>query len=415
MKRSLLLLLSGIPVFCFAQSNFQKGYVVTNNQDTLRGYIDYVEQTKNPTSITFKTALESQTQTFGTADCSAFSINEMEAYQRFDVEVSLSKIDLANLSVGPDKTTEKRNVFLKVEQAGRNVTLLSYTDKIKKRFYLLEKGSVTPYELVRGMYLKAANDNMMMEDIEFRRQLSLVMNKFDVGTEAERSKLAVLTYDEPSLIKLVAKINDQKIAKSKYKSTRFFVGIGMNANKGYYRGQNDMASSDAHNKSSYTPYLSVGIDAFANPAIRKLIYRMELSLSTSKNEVSLVSDGKYGQSVTHQFDQVTVSFLPQLIYNIYNKEHLKVFLGGGAGVNLSGYTNNKEITKSFFRQEVTVEENKTDLEKINFSIPLSAGVVLHKKIEILAGYNFSSSITNYQNFSINIQRYKIGVNYLFGK
>ncbi|MBB6500435.1 hypothetical protein [Pedobacter cryoconitis] len=415
MKRSLLLLLSGIPVFCFAQSNFQKGYVVTNNKDTIAGYIDFVEQTKNPVSITFKTALESQTQTFNTANCSAFSINEMEAYQRFDVEVSMSKMDLANLSVGPDKTIEKRDVFLKVLQAGKNITLFSYTDKIKKRFYLLEKDSATPYELVSGIYLKAANDNMMMEDIEFRRQLSLVMNKFEVGTETDRNKLAFLGYDEPSLIKIAARINEQKVAKSKYNSTRFFVGIGMNANKGYYKGTHNFASPDAHNKSSYTPYLSVGIDAFANPAIRKLIYRLELSLSTSRNEVSTITEGKYGESATHQFNQVTVSMIPQMIYNIYNRDHLKVFLGGGVGLNLSGYTTNKEIDKSFFRQETSVEENKTELEKLNFSLPLTAGIVLHKKIEILAGYTFSSAISNYQTFSVNIQRYKIGVNYLFGK
>lgn len=415
MKRSLLLLLSGIPVFGFAQSNFQKGYVVTNNKDTLTGYIDYVEQTRNPVSVTFKTALESQIQTFNTANCSAFSINEMEAYQRFGVEVSMSKIELGNLSVDPDKTTEKRDVFLKVLQAGKNVTLFSYTDKIKKRFYLLEKDSIIPYELISRIYLKSTGDNVMMTDLQYQRQLSLVINRFNTGTDNERNNLAMQRFEESSLIKVAAKINDQQVVKSKYNSTRFFAGIGLNANKAIYKGTHVLAEPGATSKSSYTPYLSAGIDIFANPAIRKLIYRLELSLSTSKNEVSNTSGGQFPESIVHQFDQTTVSLTPQLIYNVYNKDNMKVFLGGGVGVNVSGYTNNKEITKSFFRQETSVEENKTDLEKINFSMPFTVGIVLHKKIEILAGYTFNSAITTYQGYSINIQRYKIGVNYLFGK
>ncbi|MGY0040316.1 hypothetical protein [Pedobacter sp. NJ-S-72] len=242
------------------------------------------------------------------------------------------------------------------------------------------------------------------------------MNKFNVGTAAEQRKLEFSSYREKELMSAVAVINEQQLVKTKHSGVRFFAGAGLNISNAHYKGDTPFALPDAKSKVSFMPLITTGIDVLANPAIGKLIYRMELSLLISKNEntVSEVSPSK--NSMTHAFNQVTVSFAPQVIYNLYNTERLKFFVGGGVGLNLSGYSNHQKTTLYYGAKNETVFlDKKIDLEAFNFSLPFTAGLVLNKRVEISAGYSFSSPITNYSLFSINMQRCRIGVNYLFGK
>ncbi|KIO77265.1 hypothetical protein TH53_10480 [Pedobacter lusitanus] len=415
MKRFLFCLLLGIPVLCSAQSNFQKGYVVTNVKDTLKGYIDYKEWKLNPVSIIFKSNLNAETQNFTVNNSSAWSVDGAEFYQNYLVDISMSKINISQLSVGPDTSKKREAVFLKVLQTGKNVTLFSYIDGLKQRFYILEKNSSVPYELISQQFLKSNEEHVLVNGTGYIRQLSIIMSKLDVGTAEERQRLGSLYYGEKDLMKIVAVINGQSLAKTKHAGVRFFAGTGLNISKAVYKGTISYAQPGATTKTSYSPLLSIGIDVFANPAIGKLIYRGELSLLSSKNEVSISTDQAAMANAKHTFDQVTIAFAPQLIYNLYNTNRLKCFLGGGVGLNFSAYSNNKETRYNSFRNETEITENTITMEKFNFSLPFTAGLVFNKKIEISVGYAFSSPITDYSTSSIHMQRYRIGVNYLFGK
>ncbi|WP_170132727.1 porin family protein [Pedobacter cryoconitis] len=415
MKRFLLGLLLGTSAICSAQSNFQKGYVVNDLKDTLRGYVDYKEWRKNPSSVTFKVGLDTDAQIFTVDRASAWSVDGFESYQRHEVEISMSKIDLDRLSAGLDQSKIKSTVFLQVLQTGKNVTLYSYTDGIKRRFYLQGNDDPLPYELSSQRYMKSGQESIVIKETGYIRQLSLVMNKLNAGTADELKRLAFLPYKEEELMNIVAIINEQKLAKPKTSAIRFFAGTGLNVFKAVYKGNIAFAQRGAVIKTSYSPLVTAGIDILANPAIGKLIYRLESSLLMSKNEASIDSYEYAGSNAQHTFDQVTITFLPQLIYNIYNANHLKAFVGAGIGVNFSSYSNNRTSQYNSITRATTRADNAIDMEKFNFSLPFTAGVVFNKKIEVSAGYAFSSSITNYSNFSINMQRYRIGVNYLFGK
>ena len=54
MKNIFIILLLLFPILTFCQTNFYKGYVIKNNGDTLKGYIDYREWVYSPKKITFK-------------------------------------------------------------------------------------------------------------------------------------------------------------------------------------------------------------------------------------------------------------------------------------------------------------------------------------------------------------------------
>jgi len=414
MKRFFLGLLLGIPALSSAQSNFQKGYIINNTRDTLKGYIDYKEWSLNPSSINFKTDLDAGIQEVTVKNLLAYSIDGFESFQKHEVDISMSKVELNQVSVGPDTSKKRDIVFLKVLQTGKNVTLFSYTDGIKQRFYLLEKDGLVPYELSSQLYMKSDTENILIRGTGYIRQLSSVMTKLNVGTDDNRRRLRYLSYNEKDLMNIVAAINEQQLVKAK-PGLRFFAGAGLNISKAVYKGDIIFAGKGAVSKTSYSPMITIGVDLLANPAIGKLIYRLESALLMSKNEVSINTNQNGNAIAKHAFDQVTINFTPQVIYNFYNTNRLKIFAGGGLGLNFSTYSNNKRTAYDSYRNENTVTDNAVEMEKFNFSLPFTAGVVIHKRVEISAGYAFSSSITNYAGYSINIQRYRMGVNYLFGK
>lgn len=411
MKRFLLSLLFLVPLLSSAQSNFQKGYVVTPSKEILHGYVDYKERGVNPKSFRFRSELKGETQVFTIQNSTAVVIDEMDAYRAFPVDITMSPVQISALSTGPDLSFRRDTVFLKVVQTGKNITLYAFKDNVKLRFYIQENDAAEPTELSRQLYLE--DGNVMHSTDTYRRQVMAALRKFNPAKEYMLSKF--LKYDETDLVAATALINDQDLVKSKYPSFRFFAGLGLSAAKTKYDGTHPLANAAVVSKTHYSPALTAGVDLFANPAIRKIIYRAELSVLMAKNEVSNTAIGQDYTVLGHSFDQFIVALSPQVIYNVYNKEKLKVFIGIGFGINYSKYSNNLYTTYSPFRNETEVEKDKIDLESLYISVPAAVGVTISKKIELSLSYSLPAGITNYNNYSVSTQRTRIGINYLFGK
>lgn len=413
MKRFLFLLLFVAPLFSFSQSNYIKGYVITESGDTLKGYINYREHLSNPTSFAFKSATDSKPQVFTLKNCSGFVIADIDAYQRDVVRISMGSVATSSLSTGLDSASRQDTVFLRVLQTGKNVTLFSYTDDLKKRFYLKDKNDAVPYELLKQVFFDREQTSTVITNDKYRRQLLVVMRKFNVSSSAVEQRLTSLSYDETDILRIVNEINGQEYIKTQYPKTRFFAGLGFMHNQTRYAGISDFANSNVTSKDSYSPVLTAGLDLFANPAIGKLIYRLELSLMMSKTDVSAPRPNDNGNSKNVSFTQYSAIVAPQLIYNIYNTERFKFFIGGGVGFNISGYSKNKYYFTNFYGQVTPVEPE--DLQPISFLVPFSAGVVIHKRIELSAGYTVPFNIISGGVYSIRMERYKAGISYLFGK
>lgn len=408
MKRSLFALLWVLPFLSAAQSNFKKGYVVTNSKDTLKGYIDYKESDLNPNSVKFKDNPESKPQTFTIDECIAYSIDSFEKYEKYVVSVSTSREELSNLSAGRDTSFRIDTVFLRVLNHGKNITLFSYRDNIKMRFYIMDKNEVKPVELIRNFYFNTAHPDRMVTENRYAGQMQAKMRMFNVHKMSDDRRLLLTKYTGTDLLKLAYEINDQKPVKSKSSAYRVFAGTGLNITNATYTGNNSLAKPDGHSKISYMPMITGGVDVLANPAIGKMIYRLELSLLMSKNEIS--NDVK-----RHSFDQLSVAVTPQVICNFYNSNRVKVFGGAGYGLNFSSYSNNESALYNTFKKRMDIIKDFVQMKAFNFSFQGSAGVVLNKKIEISLVYIVPAAISDYAYYNVTMQRYKIGVNYLFGK
>lgn len=417
MKRTLLSLLLAIPLLCQAQSNYQSGYVVTSNKDTLKGFIDYKERRINPSSFSFKPSLNDQAKTYSLKDCSAYGIKGMEYFERYTVKISMNDVSISNLPIGLDSAYRTDTVFLRVLQKGKNVTLFSYVDGLKERFYIMDKDNEVPEELIKHLFLNPENTSSVVTVSKYLRQLLAIRRKFTTVTTEEEEKIGKVDYMKRDLMKVVSVINEQRQEKSKFARTRFFGGVGVNSAYATYNGENELSGKFAKHKASPLPYITAGLDVYANPAIGRLIYRTELSFFISKYEVSNSTGIQARSYAEHVFDQYSAVLTPQLIYNLYNRESIKVFIGAGVGLNFSKYSNNKSsVTNSVFTPSTTtVTENKVDFELFTTSFPLTAGVMINKRIELIGSYSGSFSLTDYSYFSVNARRIKIGVNYMLGK
>ncbi|QNN43149.1 outer membrane beta-barrel protein [Pedobacter roseus] len=412
MKRFFLLLQLLLPIISLAQSNFKKGFIINNNKDTISGFIDYREQINNPVSINFKRTVNGEADVFGLKDLLGFEVEGMVNFKKYVVTISLSKTNREDLSVGIDTSNKIDAVFLKVLQSGENITLFSYQDNIKLRYYVLEKGNLTPVELIRNIYYDPQNNSVTLVQNKYISQIQELLRRFNL-TRSE-SELKGFKFYNNDLIKMATFINNKSQEKAKFSSARFFAGAGVSISQARYKGANELNSTDARGNTSIMPMASVGIDLFFNPAVRKLIFRTELSFLTGKYNLSVTSEEAAKALITHEFNQSVINLTPQLIYNFYNTDKIKVFGGIGLGLNLASYNKNQRTRFNALNGE-TFSMEEVKLEKFYFSFPINLGVVVNKRVEFLLGASVPEAISDYLGFKVEIKRYKLGVRYLFGK
>ena len=106
----LVLMLSLISFAGFTQKKFKDGFVVLNNGDTARGYLEYKEWYTNPISVLFTKNLNEAGVRYSTNEIIYFEYNGMGLYQRFTVGVSLDNESLSSFSV-KDTSSTVRTVF----------------------------------------------------------------------------------------------------------------------------------------------------------------------------------------------------------------------------------------------------------------------------------------------------------------
>lgn len=415
MKRFLFVLILGLPMLCFSQSNFKEGYIVKNNQDTLKGYINFKELNLNPVSLEFRSSKSAQTQMFDLESCSAFGIDREEVYRRFTVNVSQSSTHTEGLSLVEDTTSLRKKVFLKVLALGKNVNLFTYEDEIKRRFYLLENGQNEPYELIKNVYLDSRKANTIVNDKRYIQQLWSASQRYDVNNVRGVGRFKSLDYNAGDLAKIVALINEETIVKFKdKKDLRFFIGTGLSISKAAYKENSEVPKVSTDGKSSLMPFLTIGADLFANSVMKKIVFRAEMSFFISKYDISANTPLPSKTFVSNTFNQYSVALSPQLIYSFYKSPEFQAFAGAGLRFSISKYSNSVSGRVSY-PLPIKYTENEARLDPFNFSLPFKAGVILKNRFEISAGYVLPSVVGNSASFHLTTQRITAGVNYLFDK
>jgi hypothetical protein len=414
-------LLLFLPVYLFAQSNFKAGVIVNLKGDTVRGLINYKEWLQNPTTIAFRSEATGDAKELGTEDIQFFRIDGYVYYRKYQVNISLNNTDVQQLSTVPDTSTKTATVFLKIIQSGKNVTLFSYTDELKTRFYILDNTESQPQELKYLLYLNSDNTESIVTRKIYQGQLSAIAASAHLNIS---SMIANARYVEPDLSAIVSKINggaNAIVTQNAERAFRFYAGLsGASSTLTFSSTSSNPLITGS--SSAFVSQIAVGFDGFLNPNVGKVAIRAELSVSTASYSITDESTNSVGTvtKTSSQLKQFDIGLSPTLIYNVYNTKPLSVYISAGLKANIAVYPTNSysveingNVANTGTSQNANV--NSIDMESFYVSVPLQVGIILNKQVNIYAGYSLSSDIVNYELTSGKITALYAGINFFFGK
>lgn len=412
----LLFILHILSSSIIAQKNFTAGAIILNNGDTLKGYIDYREWHTNPESILFTAAKEKKGVIYKKSDIGYFEITAQEAYKRYLVRISMDPETITSIS---DKDTSARidTVFLKVLHQGKNLTLLSYTDKLKTRFYVLQKDKTGPVELLNSIYL---NNDQVVEEKQYRMLLRDFALKYMPSDNDLLNKIDGAGYYQQTIEAIFYRLNnaEKQIIKqarvNRISPFSFFAGIGLNMGTLKFAGDNRYTGNNT--SPFYYPVAIFGVDMFIKPSVGRLFLRAQVQVTGFKTDAYTFKEYyPYKYNYYFKFSQANISIIPQVLYNMYNEPSFKWFAGVGSGLNFSFYPQNVQKTVRESSSSTTVD---TDDKYIDFlktfwlNLSFRTGIVI-KKFEASVLFFPKSSISQYGNFELANSSLQLQVNYLF--
>lgn len=190
----------------FAQINFEKGYIINNNDERLECFIKNLEWAQSPRKIEYRLSQDSKVQSGTLEDLKSFGIEGEFKYIKETVQIDQSSNNLANLKKQRGPIFKEETVFLKVILEGK-ASLYEYKDNKVLRFFLhLEDKEIEPlvYKRYRSrdkiahnsyfkqqLYLNLRNNNITISDVEnidYRfNDIKSVVQKFN-GNTTEKTK-----------------------------------------------------------------------------------------------------------------------------------------------------------------------------------------------------------------------------------
>jgi len=407
-----------MPLFTIAQSNYKPGYIVTTKGDTLKGYINYKEWGTNPKSITFKSTLnDKDIHNYDTENLTSFNVIGLESYKLYSGPISTDATDPNRISTGRDSSFKVDNVFLKVLFRGQKITLYVYNDS-KRRFYISGNSNYAPYELIYRTYLNGDRTNegeRTIIEAGYKRQLLMLAQQYKMLNDDINTEIRQADYTDADLENVVSQIDG--VSKSEYKKKQsdraginFYIGGGVNFTS--IQAGGDYASAGGKNYNS-TPFTGViGLNVLLTPNTGRLAIRAEISATSFQYRSNYVNKISPYVLVHYSFDVLSLTFTPQIIYNVYNTPNFKIY--GGIGVDFNSYKYSNKIFKSEDGSQITT------LYPFYFyeysGVPFAkAGIILNKRLEIYSKFNISSPLSNSPFFVLDITTTQIGINYFLGK
>ena len=285
-------MLTVLSLAVLAQSNYQQGYVIKNNGDTLNGFINHREWAECPTSIDFKlNKADSRVMRFEPRTIKRFTINTMETYVTFAGAISMGRTKFPDIPNGLDTLRKQDTVFLKELVTGRHLTLFFQQDNVKTRFFIAE-GDGQPVEL---QYFQYFDFEKTVEKNTYKGQLLIYINEFMPSDDKLKGKVENVRYNQGDLEKIVSEINGDLIPVNRKSMFRLFAGIGLYSTKtelddNTQNIEKPVTESTITNyvimpeqitrfSSTVSPKIGFGVDMFTNPEVQRFIFRTELAFS----------------------------------------------------------------------------------------------------------------------------------------
>ncbi|MBX2962746.1 MAG: hypothetical protein KF687_09550 [Cyclobacteriaceae bacterium] len=231
---SRLLLATGICVSTvittFAFENFEKGFVILHNQDTIIGFIDNQMWEDSPTKINFRKSLDDPIVEYTANEVLYFYLNEnKELYLGVSLKFRLRhnplrntlSYDIAHLEPQPFKG------FLSVLVLGKVNLLKISLNEIGYFFIQSENQALIQLEL-----RTIAQD---VNGVTYKKDLHLYRNELKILTEEYQllqKRASTINYGEKSFMSFVVDYNEhfKSLSYKKSKSPKYYTSAGLTVN-----------------------------------------------------------------------------------------------------------------------------------------------------------------------------------------
>jgi hypothetical protein len=403
------------PLISAAQSNYRPGYVVNIKGDTIRGFIDYQAWDANPTAISFKSAISDRDKkTYTLNDISLFNVTGLATYKKYTCNISTDQTNTDHLGEGRDTSFKTETVLLKVLQQGKNLTLYSYADDVKPRFYIGEAPDYTPTELAFRLYydLAAEHGARIVNENTYQKQLFALANKYNVMDNKLTGLFQNTNYDSHDLLAIVSSINNISKAEfekkyAEHTKIRWYLTAALDISTTSSSAGSPYLVGGGVASTSYQPAVALGIDLIPDPVGGRVEFKADLSVHpTQFNALYPLKVVPYGE-VQASYDQFSVFFTLQALFNIYSQPDFSFYLGAGAAITYSSFSN----VKNPFGAGNSYEFNAFDNAFV-----LKAGFRIHQNYEICFDYflpSYTTTAGGYFGLSSSIK--EVGISYFFGK
>ncbi|MBI3221207.1 MAG: hypothetical protein HYZ44_16985 [Bacteroidetes bacterium] len=306
---TLFIIVTGI-TNTYSQSNYITGSVITNQGDTLRGYINNRGWDVSPKSIEFKKERNAREQIFSVDDIVGFEINSVR-YVAVEVDIEISPYLIDKMDTIAVFSTTRAKVFLKQLVAGTK-SLYKYAEKNDHPFFYISNNG--QFELLkhkryfRYQLVTTHGYSAKKVILENKAYLAQVVRYLNDCMEVNRY-LQYTRYDQKSLLQLFELYykchNTEKVViLNKSDNYKFEMGpvLYMARPTLSFSGANFAGNYPVRSSFSTSPLLSIGFsgDFVFKNANRKFTLGNELIYN------SLKSTGYYSVFVTNDdYDKYT--------------------------------------------------------------------------------------------------------------
>ncbi|MBN1185566.1 MAG: hypothetical protein JXB49_24985 [Bacteroidales bacterium] len=411
------------------QSNFRKACIIPIQGDTVKGYIDDREWIQNPEKISFKPTLESKDEiTYDVSNASYFRIDGEDAYQCFTLPVSMDRIEMPNLSTGPDTSKQVKTVFLKLLVNGCNVNLYSYADNLKMRYFYWEKSANVPVELGYKMYYRGAEYDLskVITLKSYLNQLSYLGYQYGHDSKELTRKIEAAQYIDKDLSEIIVMVNGGvatnfcMIAASKDRMVIFPFGT-IRVRRSVLTKMSEVGSllvidKGSDNSQSFLPAIGFGFD-LARKSGSRFFAREELIFSMDKLSSS---DWYYNNSIFYEYSisQWNIALCNTANYHIYYKPGLKIYAGTGISVNYSHlyeveYYYHNSLLPETDPESTEIRSDFLKASQLWVNIPLQLGARIGNAYHVNFTYYFPMRRVVNQGDKMKIDCMELGISYSF--
>jgi|GEM_PF-6689549 len=197
-----------------AQKNYESGFLVLNNADTVKGWIDNKDWEKSPKTIHFKKDLSASAEDYSADAVRWFYLNESKIlYKGLVVVVDKDPVATSQLAKEYVHAESIDTIFAKVLVIGAASLYHSYDFK---HHFFVEKGPIVEVIKERRLGKDALGKEITLTFNRYKYQLGGILSDCKTLTGA----IEKTSFNQKSMQALILQYNDCKGSKAAYVKTR---------------------------------------------------------------------------------------------------------------------------------------------------------------------------------------------------